>query len=576
MCISLQLEGIGVRTACRNVCIIGMRAFPALIFLCTAFVQTCGVDPLRQIPAGTEPVSTVPCFNLWTLAHNADQIFRGGDYWNGRIFYPFESTFVLSEAQPNLLILSPVSALVSPVFAYNVYVYFSLTMNGVAGYFFARRNLHCSPSAATFNGLLLQLLPFVNLQLGVLQLIAIWPSLLFFHFLSRFAESGEKTNAAGTGLFFGVTYLCCNNYGLMAAIIGILVFGPAILLSHNFFKRLPGIALAFFCSFLLTAPVVLEQLSVLRTPEFKRSADTVASLSAQLGDLLVSPWKDRLSIPGLASLRDRPLWGLSGGLIPYVLAVCGVISGLQQPKLRRWTIILVAISLVSAMLSIVPGEGSLGRSWHLFLCKVIPGLSQIRSVYRFVVYFQIAVICLAAIFLSDCERRVAQSTSWFGRKVSMAVAFSLCLTLCCVLEVFPESTYVCTPLWQIDQPFCKWLRDHSEPDDAILCLPFQPGAETRDYEQEVAWMMAGRYHQRPIVNGYSGFFPAGYLAIRREAVLPLNPPTVRQLKEIGVRFIAIKRDWIARSGTGSFNEQIPDAEFVFHDAVNDVWIYRLL
>ncbi|MFO0999836.1 MAG: hypothetical protein U0936_05845 [Planctomycetaceae bacterium] len=553
-----------------------MRAFPTLIFLGVSFVLLRGVDPLLQIPAGTETVATVPCFNLWTLAHNADQIFRGGDYWNGRIFYPFESTFVLSEAQPNLLILSPVSAIVSPVFAYNVYVYFSLTMNGVAGFLFARRNLHCSPSSATSNGVLLQLLPFVNLQLGVLQLIAIWPSLLFFHFLNRFVESGEKTNAAGTGLFFGVTYLCCNNYGLMAAIVGALVFGPTFLLSRNFFNRLPGIALAILCSFFLTAPVVLEQLSVLGTPEFKRSADTVAGLSAQLGDLLVSPWKDRLSIPGLASLRDRPLWGLSGGLIPYVLAVGGVIIGLQEPKLRRWTIILVAISLVSAILSIVPGEGSLGKSWHLLLCKVIPGLSQIRSVYRFVVYFQIAVVCLAAIFLSGCERRMVQSTSWFKGKLPVGAAFSVCLALCCTLEVFPDSTYVCTPPWQVDQPFCKWLREHCGQEDAILCLPFQPGTETSDYEQEVAWMMAGRFHQRPIVNGYSGFFPADYLAVRREATLPLNASTVRRLKSIGVRFLSVKRDWIATTGKASLNEQIPDAEFVFNDAVNDVWIYQLL
>lgn len=557
--------------------------FPATLFAAIAVAQLSPVNPLRQIPAGTETTATVPTFNLWTLSRNTDYPFSGQDYWDAKFFFPQRSTFALSETQPNLLLLTPVARLVSPVFAYNCAVFLQLTLNGLAGYHFSRSNFRSGRVASIACGLLLQLLPFVNLQLGVLQLIPIWPSLAVLHFTQKLAEHGQKKDAIATGLSLGITYIHCNNYGLMMALIAALVFGPVLMSRHRLREWIANSAIAATCCLALILPVVVEQLSVLQTPEFQRASDTVASLSAQFGDLLTNPWNDRLSLPNVFSSRDRPLWGLSCGLVTSAFAMFGIFFGLMDTQSRRWTASLTAIAIVSLTLAILPGSGDAGKSIHETLCRVVPGLAQIRSVYRFVVFFQIATVGLTVVFLTTCEKRLQLvATDLFRIKKShiLPTLLTVFLTSCCLLEIYPEPTYVCSPPWQQDQPFCKWLRENTEPGSAVACFPFPGGTETNDYEHEVAWMLAARFHQRPIVNGYSGFFPPNYVSLKDHATWPPNDSTLQTLKSMQVRYLLMKSNW--DSNRRPHDQEPPDvnalesnATEVYFDQNNDIRIYRL-
>ena len=76
------------------------------------------------LPLGTEPVASVPLFNLWTLWWNADRALHlGADYWDAPIFFPAESAFAFSEAQPTTVVVAPlVWASETPAAAYNVYL----------------------------------------------------------------------------------------------------------------------------------------------------------------------------------------------------------------------------------------------------------------------------------------------------------------------------------------------------------------------------------------------------------------------------------------------------------------------
>src|SRR5690349_7977848 len=73
---------------------------------CTALYVTAALLvtwPLARhltshLPLGGLDAPTVPWFNLWTLAWNADRLAHGlHGYWDAPIFYPARDTFALSE-----------------------------------------------------------------------------------------------------------------------------------------------------------------------------------------------------------------------------------------------------------------------------------------------------------------------------------------------------------------------------------------------------------------------------------------------------------------------------------------------
>jgi hypothetical protein len=58
-------------------------------------------------------------------------------------------------------------------------------------------------------------------------------------------------------------------------------------------------------------------------------------------------------------------------------------------------------------------------------------------------------------------------------------------------------------------PWATWI--HAQKDSHILGhVPFPAGLHVSDYQIETERMLAQIIHRKPIVNGYSGFFPRGY------------------------------------------------------------------
>ena len=66
------------------------------------------------------------------------------------------------------------------------------------------------------------------------------------------------------------------------------------------------------------------------------------------------------------------------------------------------------------------------------------------------------------------------------------------------------------------QGWIDFLRRETPPGRAVLCLPFAEGNTVYVYESTTNAMYFGTFHQVPLVNGYSGFFPQAEIDLRSE------------------------------------------------------------
>ena len=104
-----------------------------LVYLLWALVLTFPLvkHPFSYIPLGSEPVGTVPLFNLWTLQWNIDQLMQGyPNYWDAPIFAPNTGTFAFSETQPLSALLATPFWFISPALGYNFVIVLFVTLNG--------------------------------------------------------------------------------------------------------------------------------------------------------------------------------------------------------------------------------------------------------------------------------------------------------------------------------------------------------------------------------------------------------------------------------------------------------------
>ena len=246
-----------------------------------------------HIPQGSEGVGTVPFFNLWTLQWNIKQLTLGyPNYWDAPIFAPQPGTFTFSESQPlSALLAAPVwLAFQSPALAYNGLVLLFLTLNGWFAYWLMR-GWTVALWPAFFTGLLVQALPFVTQEMGVLQLLAIFGFLWSLLFLERLL--GSRSNAVqprwrrSIGLALGtpITFFTCSTYGLLS----IFFLPTSFLLTwrrHHLTGKMMGhIIVIGLLILLLSGPLLLTQQQRLSELGFTRSAEVIKNNSAKLGGL---------------------------------------------------------------------------------------------------------------------------------------------------------------------------------------------------------------------------------------------------------------------------------------------------
>jgi hypothetical protein len=529
--------------------------------LAVALTWPLAKSPLRNLPMGTEVVVSVPALNAWTVWWNADRAqYAFIDYWHAPIFYPARYAFAFSEAQPTTLVVAPLVAASGPELAYNVYLLGTLTLNGVVAFRLLRR-VGLAAVPAFFGGVLTEMLPIVHWQLGVLQLTTIWGVLWVIDRLVALRDGSSRQplppdppippspdplparpvrlrDGVYLGIAAAVCYAACNYFGLFLSVLLPLSLLPLAWGRLRDWRFWLSLAAAGLLAAVLSSPILWAQVVAKREYDWKREESLLYNLSARPRDYLNPHRLNPYLRPALdlKALQDpqRPLWTLGPGPVKIGLAAVGLVAGLAIRGRRRWTLFLVLLGGWAFLLSLGPAleiadwvtprfraaaeEPVSGWLPYRLLTKSHPGLALARSPFRYAFFVQIAIALLATNALDALWmgiRKVAQN--WRQRTRAAAVTagslFVLAVAGLSTAEVVPKPQRL-YELPALDQAWITWLRENTDPATPIVCLPFPMGASVEDYEATALFMIEQIGHRRPMVDGYSGFFPEAFVELK--------------------------------------------------------------
>jgi hypothetical protein len=485
------------------------------------------------LPVREDAPRTVPLFNAWTIWWNSECASRGfRNYWDAPIFFPTRGTFAYSEPQPATLLVAPVYWTTnSLVLAYNTYLVASLFLNGIAT-FGVLRCRRMNSSACLVAAAAMVWLPVSLRQIEVLQLIPIWPMVLLWHGMDRFCLRPSWSAGVLLAVMAAIMLGTSIHHGLFFAVCTV----PAAWIlvrtqSDPMFRRSLVLTLTLL---ILVAGVCWWPLHLrLSGPEFQRTSEVVTRLSATPLELILPP---RDAWIGIARPRG---FGMCPGWIKCLLALAAVVLTIRRPRHRRWMLFLISIVVVSGLLALGPNL-KLGviEPWNV-LADVLPGFRQVRSVFRFSYLMQMAVILLAGAGLHELQSRCRR---WRGcTPVIRGLLYGL--GILAVLEVPPPEIRMA----QVPDParhtgWTQFVKQSAPLNTGVLTWPFAAGGRAEDFDVTAEWMFLSTAHGRPLVDGFSGFFPSSHRTLReRLRNSGLDPSLLQQLFDQRVSTVVARR-----------------------------------
>lgn len=508
-------------------------------YLLLALIMTWPVfsSPFAKVPIGSEPTASVPLYNVWATWWNADRLASGlSGYWDSPIFHPTSGTFALMEPQPTTMVVAPIVWLTgSRVFAYNIFVWLSLVLNGVFAQRLAR-TYGMGPWIAFWAGLAVTLLPIIHWQLGIIQLAQVWGILWTWSAVERLCRKPSRWRGGELGIAAALSFVSCMHHGLFLAIL--LICAAPLLWKHLANRReWLNWGLAALIALLITVPFVLKVNSITGEHAVGWDKSLVTDLSAKLDDyfhlygfqLINTGWDgtDRLT--------------LSCGFLKYLLAVIGIIFGLGCAGTRRWASFLLAIMVVALLLSFGPHLRLGGFQPWWWLSEHVPGFARVRSVMRFSFFVQLPVVIFAAFGVAGLYGRVRDRVKQPNRNLAGRWAVAL-LAVAALIDGFPRrgGDARVTDVRR-HQEWLTYVDENTSDGKGVLCLPVAPGPRVWEYLVTSEWMYLGTFHKIPIFNGYSSHFPAHYRQLRSEILAGFPTEAIlHKLYESDIQFVVVR------------------------------------
>ena len=491
------------------------RLAPGLFFLALAILNTY---PLAVSPGTFIGEHGDSYFSVWRLAWIAHQLWPRPDrLFDGNIFYPETRTLAYSDAiLLPAIVVSPLHWLgVDPVVAYNIVLIAAFTLNGLAAYCLVRY-LTGSMAAGLVGGCIFAFAPhrfdhFDHLEMQFAFWIP-WAVLVWHKVVER--EPGRDYLRAA--VLAAAQVLSCIYYGVF------LVTWLGVVTAFRFW-RTPSRALKAGSLILVPPLVVLAIYSIPYLQNREKVGDRrtgdVKGYSATTRDFLSAPPTNRLYG------WSEPLGSPERHLFPGLVAVGLLIIGLWPPVNR--TVRVHIVGLIAAI------ELTFGLNAHVygFLYDWVLPFRGLRVPARAYVLVLLGIAVIAGVGLARVTRL---SRGPEGRPSRWRGAIPLLLIALVSVE------YVTAPrLKKVDREIPIWYSWLKGVDDAVV-FEWPVTVPWRLYDMvDLAYMARSTMHWRPMLNGYSGFYPRSYLQLLLDMRSFPDTRSLRILRQRGATILIL-------------------------------------
>jgi hypothetical protein len=432
--------------------------------------------------------------NAWVLNWDYHQLLADPAHlFDANIFYPARYALAFSENLLGVAVLGfPLFALgLSYIQVYNVLLLTGFFSSALAAWALARRITN-DPTASLAAGLLYAFVPWRFAQISHFQFQ--WGTFLALTllFLLRYLERVSLRDLVLFGLFLLWNALANMHYAIFSVLLVLAVIAEDAA-RPGLRRRLTAyrwVAVGCLVAAALFLPIALNYRKAANLYGFKRTMVEASSYSARPQDFLDAgpskiygwlsrSWKERREalFPGIALLS----LGAFGAVRP--------LTGEFNRRARRLGLILAGIGVLIALGTNTPIYGALFRISG-------PIFQSIRVPARGIVLFHIGLGMLAALGLSALRSR------FIGRAARFAVSAALLGLAIAEYAAFPLVVFWTDPR---PAPVYRWM---ARAPFAGAAIEFPFGL---DYDIEYVFRSVS--HFRPIINGYSGFFPPHYDAL---------------------------------------------------------------
>jgi hypothetical protein len=468
-------------------------------------------------------------FSMWRLSWIAEALAtQPSRLFDAPIFHPATRTLAFSDAVfLQGLVATPLLAAGAPVLpVYNVLLLLGPWCSALGTYLLVRDLLARSGKGtaafwpAVVAGAIFGLLPYrvdhlmhLELQWSQWMPLACWA-------LHRTIWHGRLRDGVLTTVFVLAQFLSCIYYGVFL-VLALGIATPLLLIVRD---RAPlgRIARAFALGAVVCAAPLVAYSAPYRENQARlggRAAWEIDTWSATGGSFVSAPVENRLYGAALHrnSIPEGRLWP---GVTAIALGLAGVWAWRRAREAQFYLLVLV----VSAVLAM----GTHTPVYRLALA-VAPPLRGLRAPARFGMIAALALGVLASLGAAWLLTRIERG----ARRHAVGAALVALLMI--------EYASNITPLhpWTQRAPvYAQWLR--AQPPGVVVDLPLPRADQLPGHEAE--WSFYARFHGQPIVNGYSGYFPARFIDMLPAMQRFPDAASLRVLRGLDVRYIVVHED----------------------------------
>ena len=457
-------------------------------------------------------------FNMWRFAWFAHALASSPSrLLDGNIFYPEPRALTFSDAMPvEAALAAPLLWMrTPPVLVHNLLLLSGIVFSA-AGIFMLASRLTGSSAAGITAGIIFAFAPYRFEHYMHMELQwTVWIPWAFWG-LHRTVEHGRVRDGAMVGLFTALQFLSSIYYGIFLATL--LALGTALLLC-----RARGAALRRTAPALLVGAAVAGALLTpyaipyARTRQHvgTRSPEQVLEFGARASSYVVST-DSNLLYGARSAQRGRPERRLFPGLLAVLLALVGLL-------LRRPTDEAI-VYLITGVVAFEMSLGLRGYSFR-FLYEYVPLFSSLRAPARLGIF---VVFCLAILAAYGHAALQASLAKRWAAGLTMAIGGVLLVEYW--VAPLPLAPFPNTP-----PPVYAWLATQSR--GVVVEFPMPLPDTLPGHEARYSYMST--FHWMPLLNGYSGYYPASYLSLIDNVRQFPDETSIALLRQRGVRYVVV-------------------------------------